>query len=141
MAKFKCCNCKENIDPWKPICPYCETRQPNEYRANYLDREIIYETCQKCGCKESFYATSRCFDDCICCNCGNETYYNDEGKEQMPQFKPSDYSPIINCPYCNSTDVKKISTASKAGRVAIWGIFSIGKVTKQWHCNNCKSDF
>ena len=43
--------------------------------------------------------------------------------------------------YCHSNNVKKISRVSKAGSVALWGIFAIGKVSKQWHCNNCKSDF
>lgn len=50
-------------------------------------------------------------------------------------------SPTITCPYCQSTDCKKISSLSKAGSVALWGIFALGKTTKQWHCNNCKSDF
>ncbi|GLB26631.1 hypothetical protein LXJ15735_28720 [Lacrimispora xylanolytica] len=45
------------------------------------------------------------------------------------------------CPYCNSTDLNKISGLSKAGSVALWGIFAVGKVSKQWHCNGCKSDF
>lgn len=44
------------------------------------------------------------------------------------------------CPYCHSKNTKKISGLSKAGSVAMWGIFS-HKVHKQWHCNNCKSDF
>lgn len=41
-----------------------------------------------------------------------------------------------HCPTCNSTNVKKISGLSKAGSVAMWGIFS-QKVKKQMHCNNC----
>ena len=55
------------------------------------------------------------------------------------QTKPT--TPTITCPYCKSTDCKKISGLSKAGSVALWGIFALGKTTKQWHCNNCKSDF
>lgn len=47
----------------------------------------------------------------------------------------------IECPYCHSTDTKKISTVSKAGNLAVFGIFALGKTTKQWHCNNCDSDF
>ena len=47
----------------------------------------------------------------------------------------------IKCPYCNSTDVKKISSLSKAGSVALWGIFAAGKVSKNFHCNKCKADF
>lgn len=46
----------------------------------------------------------------------------------------------VHCPYCNSTNCKKISGVSKATSVAVFGIFS-QKVKKQWHCNNCKSDF
>lgn len=46
----------------------------------------------------------------------------------------------VKCIYCNSTNVKKISGLSKAGSVAMWGIFS-KKVHKEWHCNQCGSDF
>lgn len=49
--------------------------------------------------------------------------------------------PTITCPYCKSTDTKKISGLSKAGSVALFGVFALGKTTKQWHCNNCNSDF
>lgn len=47
----------------------------------------------------------------------------------------------VECPYCHSTDTKKISGAKKLGSVAMWGVLAAGKVTKQWHCNSCKSDF
>lgn len=43
---------------------------------------------------------------------------------------------IPNCPTCQSTKIKKVSTASKAGSVFMWGLLS-QKVKKQWHCNNC----
>ena len=48
---------------------------------------------------------------------------------------------IVTCPYCKSTDTKKITVTSKAIHTAAFGIFSIGRNSKQWHCNNCKSDF
>ena len=44
------------------------------------------------------------------------------------------------CPTCGSVNIRKISNLSKAGSVALFGIFS-QKVKKQWHCNNCGSDF
>lgn len=47
---------------------------------------------------------------------------------------------IPKCPICQSTDIKKISGLSKASSVAMWGIFS-RKVHKQWHCNNCGSEW
>ena len=46
----------------------------------------------------------------------------------------------VHCPYCNSTNVNKISGLSKAGSIAMFGIFS-RKAHKQWHCNSCGSDF
>lgn len=46
----------------------------------------------------------------------------------------------LHCPYCKSTNVKKISFTGKALSVGTLGILS-KKIGKQWHCNNCKSDF
>ncbi|MDE7207477.1 MAG: hypothetical protein K2N90_10050 [Lachnospiraceae bacterium] len=40
------------------------------------------------------------------------------------------------CPTCSSTNVRKISSLSKAGSVAMFGIFS-QKVKHQFKCNNC----
>lgn len=45
-----------------------------------------------------------------------------------------------HCPYCCSTNIKKISGVSKAASVIGFGIFS-KKIGKQWYCNNCKSYF
>ena len=50
-------------------------------------------------------------------------------------------NPTITCPYCQSTNTKKISGLSKAVSVGIFGIFALGKTTKQFHCNNCNADF
>lgn len=44
------------------------------------------------------------------------------------------------CPYCQSTNTKKISTASRAFSVGLFGLAS-KKIGKQWHCNGCGSDF
>ena len=48
--------------------------------------------------------------------------------------------PQVRCPFCNTTNVKKISGTSKAISIFGLGILS-NKIGKQWHCNNCKSDF
>lgn len=58
-------------------------------------------------------------------------------REQLEKLKP----PTITCPYCQSTNTSKISNMSKAGSVALFGVFAMGKVSKQWKCNNCKSEF
>lgn len=46
----------------------------------------------------------------------------------------------VTCPYCKSTNAKKISAVSRAGSILGFGLFS-KKLGKQWHCNNCNSDF
>lgn len=48
--------------------------------------------------------------------------------------------PIIECPYCHSTNTEKITTTTKVVNTVVWGIFGT-KRHKEWHCNNCKSDF
>lgn len=48
---------------------------------------------------------------------------------------------VIFCPYCNSTDTKRITITSKAVHTAFIGIFSMSRNSKNFHCNNCKSDF
>ena len=47
----------------------------------------------------------------------------------------------VTCPFCQSRDCKKISGASKVGKVALFGVFAAGSVSKTWHCNNCGSNF
>lgn len=48
--------------------------------------------------------------------------------------------PQPKCIYCKSTNTKKISGTT---RWLSTGLFGLGskKIGKQWHCNNCKSDF
>lgn len=48
--------------------------------------------------------------------------------------------PRIQCPYCKSYNTKKITAASRMFSTNLFGIAS-DKIGKQWHCNNCKSDF
>ena len=135
MKSFKCFNCNSTIDAHEPNCPYCNEKQSYESRAKYLERKLINIECPKCGCNKSFYATSSYFNISYCCDCGAET----SCKDKVPLPAPTITN--VYCPYCNATDIKKITTSSKIGRIAIFGILSLGKVTKQWHCNNCKSDF
>lgn len=64
--------------------------------------------------------------------------YEKEYKHSTQQQNPPKLQ--VTCPYCNSTNTKKISTASRAGSILGFGILS-KKIGKQWHCNNCGSDF
>lgn len=57
-----------------------------------------------------------------------------EGRDKSNKFG-------IECPYCHATNVKKITNTSKAVHTAFFGIFSVSRNSKQWHCNRCNSDF
>lgn len=45
------------------------------------------------------------------------------------------------CPVCNSANIDKISLANKAGSVAMFGVFSVGHVSKTFKCKNCGMKF
>lgn len=60
--------------------------------------------------------------------------------EQRKKQEEVESGKRVVCPYCKSTNTEKISTMSRAVSVSLVGAAS-GKLGKQWHCNNCKSDF
>lgn len=112
---------------------------------------MIYEKvtfmCPKCnqGC---FFNSAEEFS-IICPECNVEmvcvgkkfTSTEQEEKENAKWERAlANSTPLVNCPYCNSANVTKISTASKVVDTAVWGIFGT-KRFKQWHCNSCSSDF
>ena len=119
------------------ICDHCSEGYDipeTDVRDEYL--------CPKCG-KKMWYLSSYEVDDETGLTIG-EMEFDTKKEEKSPapfSSVKSNEVPIVTCPYCQSTDCKKISGLSKAGSVALWGIFALGKTTKQWHCNNCKSDF
>lgn len=45
------------------------------------------------------------------------------------------------CPTCGSTNVEKISGVNKVGSVVLFGIFSLGHVSKTFKCKNCGMKF
>ena len=84
----------------------------NEYVADTLDKKEVSNTRQK---------------------------QKDLADAIIKAYAPSNPN-VPKCPTCQSADIKKISVTSKAGSVALWGLFS-QKVKKQWHCNNCGSEW
>lgn len=100
-----------------------------------MDLEIVEIVCPKCGHNKSYKKIIGSFEGGECIECGWLTYY------KKLDNAPLKYPKMVKCPYCNSTDTRKISAMSKAGSVALWGVFASRKISKQWHCNDCKSDF
>ena len=61
--------------------------------------------------------------------------------DKFIQEKAFPSTPTVECPYCHSTDTKKISGTSRFVSVGLFGLASSKAGGKQWHCNKCKSDF
>lgn len=69
-----------------------------------------------------------------CPECGKEI--SDKARECPNCGNPMSHK--ITCPNCGSTNVKRISGLSKAGSAAMWGVFSMGKLSKTYECKKCR---
>lgn len=66
--------------------------------------------------------------------------YVENIKNPTPPHNDIPKKPTVKCPYCNSTNTKKLSSMSRMFSGGLLGLGS-GKIGKQWHCNSCGSDF
>ena len=66
----------------------------------------------------------------------DEEYYR---RQRIEWDRRAKYTP--RCPICGSPRIKKISAITKAGGVALFGPLGMRKAMKQWHCEDCGSDF
>ena len=106
------------------------------YNKDFLSNESINAKCKICG-NEMIFDYSKNYNP----NNGlkaikNSRMKNDNNTEFIKKNKPT-----IECPYCHSTNTKKITNTSKAVHTALFGLFSISRNSKQYHCNSCGADF
>ena len=143
----KCITCKTNIwqagdingffeafIPPDNKCPYCHNKL-QDINISYDELKII----KSISCDISFIQSMLVLKekDIIEYNLKMSQFRN-QVEQQNSSKIPNDNTP--KCPTCNSTDIKKITGTSKAVSVAMWGLLS-RKVHKQWHCNNCGSEW
>ena len=140
------------------ICPICGM--------TVVSKSPKSKQCERCGNKELFHiefsykqwsqlVVSDLYHDYVLNlspnNLFNERLFQEELEERRKRFAYNkklaedlrDNPPPTNrvsCPYCHSYNVHKIGMT---GRLISTSIFGLGskKVGKQWHCNNCRSDF
>lgn len=113
------------------MCDYCSMAHEfpdSDKREKYL--------CPDCG-HEMWYWTSSDIDDET--ELVTENYTDQEREENSPGCNVQSKT-VVECPYCHSKKTKKITTTSKILDTTIFGVFGT-KRHKQWHCNNCNSDF
>ena len=104
--------------------------------------EHVSMKCSNCGGRDSYMVVSEGpkgkFRVAYCHNCDSKTY--EEITPNQDYIEPK-HTPTVTCPYCSSTNCKKISGASKVGKVLMWGVLAAGSVGHTWHCNSCGSNF
>lgn len=122
------------------ICSICNS--------TLIDTEISYvkykelpkvKRCTKCKSNypKIFIKCPRCHSQLT-----NNSTVDKRRNQQYQEIVEKNTKPanVPICPYCNSTNVSKIGVLNRTASVAMLGLAS-SKIGKQWHCNNCKSDF
>lgn len=138
---------EDKIDFW-----WYEIDEPGTLGAT--DPGHVYTNCTKCGYfgVGTPYPIARTQDYLLigskyrgrCGHCGNELKNHILSKrpanwvDTRPLTRESDNTP--RCPTCSSTNIRKLSATSKLVDVAVWGVLS-RKAHKQWHCDNCGSEW
>lgn len=62
---------------------------------------------------------------------------NQNFNDFIQQNTRDEYELEIKCPNCGSINTKKISGTNKVGSAVLFGIFSVGKLTKTYQCDKC----
>lgn len=95
---------------------------------------MIYEKvtymCPKCNQGHFFNSAEEFSIICPECNvemvCVGKKFTSSEQEEKENakwERALANPAPLVNCPYCNSANVTKISITSKVVDMAVWGIF------------------
>lgn len=95
-----------------------------------MEHKQIEHTCKKCGYNIAKIVPTEYGTAILCTQCYEVEKLND--------IKTIPNQP--KCPYCQSTNLKKLDVIDRGVSFGLFG-FASSKVGKQWHCNNCKSDF
>lgn len=134
------------------ICPKCGEIWGNYEKCQHcgtklIDCHIIYDDYEKMDIIKAWEIKQELYNKYVIGSPEfDETLFNKtykEGQDLCNAYKatlsrPSE--PKVTCPYCKSTNTKKISSMAKAANIAMFGIFG-NKRKYQWHCDHCGSDF
>ena len=131
MALIKCPECGKEISDKSPACIHCGF--PLELLKSSPSSGIDETTVEK--------DTDKDVEDDTLCEKGYSLELLDYGNKKVQVANATDsYTEKIKCPICGSPDIKKLSSKSKTGSIALWVIFS-READKQWRCNSCGSEW
>ncbi len=145
----KKCGRVVEINTQDKICDYCKSKVypvPEKYWLDGLDFLITNE--QKKLLREELVKTAPEFDEYLFSHRDHDLAERTakidaalehgkavlEGRDKGNKFG-------VECPYCHATNVKKITNTSKVTYTALFGIFSMGRNSKNFHCNRCGAEF
>jgi len=99
--------------------------------------------CKKCGGTdfETWMFKGALHGSCKSCDTPDLLETSPEYEEYIQEKIRKSQAPTVTCPYCQSTDTKKISGTSRWVSVGLFGLASSKAGGKQWHCRKCGSDF
>lgn len=120
----------------KVITYMCENCfEPHIFNPSDSNDDNIY-TCPKCGEKMMYFGTEE-IDPTT-----NKVVnlYDEENRKKNNPGKPVSIKPQITCPFCKSTNVRKISDGERVVSVLGLGLLS-KKINKSFKCENCEGTF
>ncbi|CAB1252333.1 DZANK-type domain-containing protein [Ruminococcaceae bacterium BL-6] len=137
MSNFKYFYC--------PVCGKILASLDNSETCNFCQTEMLYikqsENWEEKSVNERQVLMSQLRETLVKTN----PLYNEE------KFKAREYDEshmefgttpnLPKCPVCGSTNIQKISTASKIGAGIAFGVFSLGHISKTFKCKNCGYKF
>ena len=154
MALVKCPECNKEFSEYAECCPNCgcpmSVIEQQKEEEKIMQEPVVQEyaakfKCEKCGGTEFHLKTIIPYLCGDCSNCGetctvirkltDAEYIVAKRKiqEEIEAKKP-------HCPFCNSTNLKKIGAGSRLISVGTLGLAG-EKMGKTYHCNNCKANF
>jgi hypothetical protein len=138
LALISCPECNREVSDKAPACVHCGFPIPVEkvtvrklLEQNGGDKEAVKEIIMvKYGNSEAvaitMVETEALRDLQVVDEIASAARNQNKALAQQPK-----------CPACSSINISKIGTMNRVGSVALFGIFSMGHVSKTFKCNQC----
>lgn len=138
MSLIHCPECNSQISDRATTCPHCGypvADKETQFRVKKRNFK-----CPRCGCTRYFIDKVPPYIYWICYECNNSETFELMSNEEVQYFAQKKAKEeeerrknLVCCPYCKSTNTKRLGTFGR--------LTHFNAVGKQWHCNNCKSNF
>lgn len=154
MALVKCPECNKEFSEHAACCPNCgcpmSVIEQQKETEKIMQEPVVQEyaakfKCKKCGSTKFHLITVSPFLCGECSTCGGTSSVirrltDKEYAVEKRKMQEERESRMPHCPFCNSTNLKKIGAGSRLLSVGTLGLAG-AKMGKTYHCNNCKANF